>query len=504
MAKQKFKSKGSFILTCVGAAVGLGNALRFPGMCAKFGGGAYLFVYFIALIFLGVPLLNAEIALGRKYSGGAPECMQSLRRGGGKLGWASCVNSLVTAVIYAGLAGWLITMVIQIAPLSLGESKDVSGYFFNEVLNARDDGVISGISPLVAGGILVAWLLMFLCLSGGTDTLAKAAKFTVSTPVLLLLLMAGRGFLYPNAGEALSALFLPDFSAFADPELWLSALGQVFFSLSVAVGIMPAFGACLPEGTNVFSCSLAIAAADFAVSVLASVVMFTTLYGCGLQNQIGQSGILTAFAVYPAAICRLSTFPALNAAVGVLFYCSLCMMAVQAAVSMLEAFLSPLSESFNLKKRRTAACICAVGAGICLIYATSAGALIVNISDLFVNFYNVLLFCVAECLAIGTSADLKGLPYEINRFSKRLKIPKRLFKVSVKFISPAVLLSLTAYEAMRLFKSGLSFPVWAQCGFGWGLSLLIVAAALILQKLSLPRVAEGNKKLFKISVKTGK
>ncbi len=492
MAKQKFKNKRSFILTCVGAAVGLGNALRFPGLCAKFGGGAYLLVYLTALVFLGVPLLNAEIALGRKYAGGAPKCLKELKRGGDKIGWASSVNSMVTAVIYAGLAGWLITMAVKITPLCTGGFADVSGYFFDKVLSARDDGVISGISPLVAGGIAVAWILMFLCLSGGTDTLSKAAKFTVTAPVMLLILMAGRGFLYPNAGEALSALFTPDFSAFANPELWLSALGQVFFSLSVAVGIMPAFGSCLPEGTNVFSCSLAIAAADFAVSVLASVVMFTTMYGCGLQDKIGQSGILTAFAVYPAAICRLSHFPALNAAVGILFYASLCMMAVQSAVSMLEAFLVPFSESFNLKKRRVTLCVCAIGAVISLVYTTSAAALLVGISDVFVNFYNVLLMCVAECFIIGGSKKARDLPQEINRFSGRLKMPEKLFKISVKFVSPAVLISLAAYEAVRLFIDGLDYPLWAQIGFGWGLSLAIFAAAILLQKLSLPKEVAGR------------
>ena len=80
MVKEKFKSKGGFILASIGAAVGLGNALRFPGLCAKYGGGAFLLIYFVALVILGVPLLNAEIALGRKFSGGAPKCMSSLKK----------------------------------------------------------------------------------------------------------------------------------------------------------------------------------------------------------------------------------------------------------------------------------------------------------------------------------------------------------------------------------------------------------------------------------------
>ena len=77
-ASDKFKSKSGFILSSIGAAVGLGNALRFPGLCAKYGGGAFLLIYFAALIILGIPLLNAEIALGRRYGGGSPRCMGAL------------------------------------------------------------------------------------------------------------------------------------------------------------------------------------------------------------------------------------------------------------------------------------------------------------------------------------------------------------------------------------------------------------------------------------------
>ena len=380
MSKQKFSSKGGFILASIGAAVGLGNALRFPGLCAKYGGGAYLFIYLIALIALGVPLLNAELALGRKYGGGAPVCLNGLKRGSGAIGWASCANSLVTGLIYAGLAGWIIAMVIKVVPLSFSAPSltqaEVSGYFFQTVLKARADGVISSISPLVFAGTAVALTVIFFCLKGGAGALARAAKVTVIAPVILLAFMAGRGLLYGNAGEALTALFLPDFSKLSSPELWLSALGQVFFSLSIVVGIMPAYGAYLPAGTNIFKCSLIIAAADF-----------TTLYGCGLQAQIGQSGIITAFAVYPVAITQLFGENAvLNSIAGAAFYCSLAMIAVQAAVSLLEAFTSPFSEAFGIKRTRLAACVCAIGAVICAVFATSAGAVAVEISDLFVNF----------------------------------------------------------------------------------------------------------------------
>lgn len=535
---EKFQSKGGFILASIGAAVGLGNALRFPGLCAKYGGGAFLFIYFIALIVLGLPILNAEIALGRRVKGGAPKCMQSLlKEPRAKIvehfGWASCINSVFTALIYAGLAGWIIATAATAVPLCLNapalSDTEISGFFFNDILSAREDGAIDGFSFLVAGCILAAWVLMFFCLKGGAKSLSKAAKFTVAIPMTLLTALAVRGLLYKNAPEALSALFIPDFSKLSSPELWLTALGQVFFSLSIVVGIMPAYGSYLPEGTNIFKCSLVIAAADFLVSVLASIVLFTTLYGCGLQSEIGASGIITAFAVYPVAITRLfGGYTAVNAAVGVLFYASLAMMAIQSAVSMLEAFLNPFAERRGKPKKTLAATVCLCGAPVTLIFATTAAPTVVDISDRFINFYNVLILGIAECLILGASRQTGELSDEINRFAscryserseesrkKRktgllrryaprndgltrtvtIKMPKKAFGVSVKFLCPAVLISLTGYEIVRLITAGLGYPLWLQLAFGWGLSLAVFALPVVLTAKITPRNILRQKKL---------
>lgn len=498
MVKEKFRSKRGFVLASIGAAVGLGNALRFPGLCARYGGGAYIFVYFVALVFLGVPLLNAEIALGRRYGGGAPNCMERLKKGGGKLGWSSCVNSVFTAIIYAGLAGWIICMIFAVAPLSqragtLGEDGTAE-FFFSEILHSRPDFSISGISFPVLGCIFAAWVLIFLCVKGGAKGISAAAKFTVIIPVVLFSAMAVRGMFYPNSGEALSALFTPDFSGLYNPEIWLSALGQVFFSLSVAVGIMPAYGGYLPEGTNIFSCSLIIAAADFAVSVLSSVVLFTTLYGCGLKHFIGLSGIVTAFKVYPVAITRLfGGNAALNAVAGVLFYISLAMMAVQAAVSMLEAFVSPFCGSTGISRKKLSAAICAAGAVISVFYATDGAVTAVFLNDNFVNFYNVLILCIVECILLARSKKCGELTEEINRFTGKLKMPRALFGVSVKYLSPVILTLLTLYAIWDIILFGLGVPLWAQIAFGWSISFIVFLSGFVAKC----RICKGNVKSHK-------
>lgn len=479
MAKDRFSSRGGFILACVGAAVGLGDSLRFPGLCAKYGGGTFMFIYIVALAVIGIPLLNAEIALGRKIRSGAPKCMASLNKRGEGLGWASCFNSLGVAVLYAGMLGWIIAMIIKIVPLCQSSTSmtraEVGGYFFES---------LSGFSPLVLVCIIVAWGAMYFCLKNGADSLSKTAKFTVLIPVVLLTVMAVRGLIYSNSGKALYALFVPDFSAFTDAELWLSAVGQVFFSLSVLVGIMPAYGAYLPDGESVLKNSLIIALSDFFVSVLSAIVLFTTLYGCGLENEFSSSGIVTAFMVYPVALTQLfgAGNTALNSVAGLLFYLSLGMMALQSSASMVEAAANPLADKFNIKKKKLVGIIVLVGAVVCAVFATGYGAVILDVADHFLNYFNILLLGVFECALLGINEGKINLTGEINRYSGKLRMPKKPFVFSLKYLSPAVLSVLFAWGIYHLIfiDKGIygGYPVWAQT-LGWALSVSVFVCGII-------------------------
>lgn len=484
MAKDRFKSRTSFILACVGAAVGLGDSLRFPGLCAKYGGGSFMLIYIVALLVIGIPVLNAEIAIGRKIRAGAPKCMASLNKRGEALGWASCFNSLGVAVLYAGMLGWIIAMFINVVPLCQNSTSltraETGGYFFDSILK-------NAISPLVLVCIIAAWIMMFFCLKNGADSLSKTAKFTVLVPVFLLTVMAVRGLLYSNSGEALCALFVPDISAFADAELWLSAVGQVFFSLSVLVGIMPAYGAYLPDSESVFRDSLIIAFSDFFVSVLSAVVLFTTMYGCGLENSISSSGVAIAFRIYPVAITQLfgAGNTALNSVVGMLFYLSLGMMALQSSASMVEAAANPLADKFSVSKKKLVFFITLIGAGICLVFATNIGPAVLDVADHFLNYFNILLLGIFECMLLGLNAKKQGLVGEINRFSKKLRMPQRAFTVSLKYISPAVLSVLFVWGIYHLFfiDKGIygGYPVYLQI-FGWLLSVAVFACGCIVAR----------------------
>lgn len=476
---QKFSSHVNFVFASIGAAVGLGNALRFPGLCAKYGGGAFLLVYSVSLVCLGLPLLTSEIALGRKYGGGAPKCFGSLFPRAEKVGWACSFNSLAVAVIYVGLVGWLICAGVKMPSLCASAPRrtqaEISGWFFGEALGGK-------FSLIVAAALAAVWAAVYFLLRGGADTLSRAAKYTVTLPVAMLVFMACRGMFYPRAGAALRALFVPDFSALATAELWVNALGQVFFSLSVLAGIMPAYGAYLPKGARVARDGAVIAAADLGVSVLSSVVAFTTLYGCGLQGAAEQGGAIASFSVYPVAISRAfgEGATAANAVLGVLFYFSLALMAVQSAVSMIEAALNPIADKFSADRKRAALKICIVGFAVTCVFASGYGKCALDIADHFANYFDILILAVAECIVLSAGMDRANLAFEINRYCGFFRIPPAALKISLKALCPAVasalcVVALCSYIFKEKFLYG-GYPLWAQMVFGLSVSVFTFSA----------------------------
>lgn len=434
------------MLASVAASVGLGNVMRFPGLCAKYGGGAFILIYFLALIILGVPMLCTEIALGRRCKKSAPFALKSLYKPMEAVGWLALLNSLIVAIFYVAIIGWLAQATINIFPfcndnqtLSL---KDISGYFVKNVLKFNADGAIA-LSPILTVLTLVAWVVIYFCIKGGASSLSKISRFTVFIPIGLFTALALRGLLYGNSLLALKALFVPDFSALKSVELWQTALGQAFFSLSVLAGVMPAYGSFLPAKAKIFPSAIVVALADFGVSVLASVAFFTAVYGCGLQGAITDSALTTAFSVYPVAIAKL--FPnnsVISGIFGVLFYLSIILIALQSTLSMIEAVVVAVKERFTFIKARAIACIILPSAVLSLAFCTNYGQFLVQIFDDIVNRYLILIVGALECVALMIYGDYDQILKEINANCGKISMPKSPFKLSLKYLCPTVIFAL--------------------------------------------------------------
>jgi len=482
--RSQWSSRFTFILAAVGSAVGLGNAWRFPGLAAKHGGGTFLLVYLVAMLAMGIPLLMMEISISRKFRKGAIESMRGIGKKFEPIGWAATSNAFVIVCYYAVVFAWVILMFAnswQFAGMT-GNSEEASNLYFKLT---QTTGAIEGSS--IPGEVLlctlIAWALIFFCIRNGASSVGKVVKFTVFAPVILLLIMAIKGCTMKGAGEGLAMLFIPDFSALSDPSLWVDAIGQVFYSLSIMMAIMFAYGSYLGDDADVAADAMIIAFSDMAISILSGIVMFSTMGGTGMLDKITDSGVATAFIVYPQAIVNLTNIGWLNAVFGAVFYLMLITLAIDSAFSIVEGVSAAVSDKFHLKPKTVTIAVCAICGLISLIFTTQAGLAWLDIVDNWTNQINLILIGVLECIAIGWCFDLKKVHHEVNRNAKKFKAPYWWFASSIKVISPVLLVALFVWNMIVLFgqKGGSygGYPIWSQIAAGWVVSGLVFISGFI-------------------------
>ncbi len=502
MSRDKWSSRSAFILASIGSAVGLGNAWRFPGLAAKHGGGAFLLVYIVAMLLLGIPLLQMEIALARRVRQGAPGTMRAVRKGAESVGWIAVSNGIVISVYYAVVFAWVIVMFVLSYKFAgftkAADGAAQAGGLWLSVI--KTTGTTSGYGTVawpVVGCLVVAWAAAYRCIRNGSSSVGKVVKYTVSLPVICLLILAVRGVTMQGAMDGLHRFFVPDWSALRDSSLWVDAIGQVFYSLSVAMAIMFAYGSFLDRSSNVAVDSVIIAFSDFIISVLAGIVMFTTMAGTGMLDNMTASGISTAFIVYPQAIVLLTESPVVNALFAYVFYFCLITLAIDSLFSIVEGASTAVSDKFRLDKRKTTRTMVVIFFVVGLFFCTGAGLAWLDVVDNFVNSYTLVITGVLEAVAVGWFFNTRKVLNEVNRNTGRFKMPAGWFIISVKFIVPVVLFALFVWNLITLFLSGGvygsgdGYSLASNLIGGWLLIVLSLCSGLIVKAIVKHREKKG-------------
>ena len=500
MSDKRWNSRFTFILAAVGSAVGLGNCWRFPGLCAKHGGGAFLLVYVIAMIALGVPMLCMEIAIGRHMRGGAPKSLKGINKHGEKVGWSAIFNGFVICCYYTIVFAWVIAMIV--ASVNFGSMtgtpdavEAARNFFLNDVIQATGDTSLLGAGGNIPLGILLAavaaWGLVYYCIRDGATSVGKVVKYTVFVPVILLAILAVKGLIgNPHLGEAFGKLFVPDWSQMQDPMLWVDAIGQVFYSLSIMMAIIFAYGSYLDEKANIAVDGMIISFADLFVSVLSSIVLFTTMYGSGYTiADISDSGISTAFVIYPMALVQFTPFGWLNSVFAMIFYLTLATLAIDSAFSIAEGVSRAFCDKFALDQNKTTRNLVLIMAAISIIFITGAGLGWLDIVDHWTNMINLILIGAAECIFVGWFFKPSKVWDEVNKNTQKFKMPKWWFIGAIKFVAPAVLMAFCGWNIVSMFMNGAnpaggfygSYGLYAEIIGGWLITAIVLGAGFIMK-----------------------
>jgi NSS family neurotransmitter:Na+ symporter len=425
--------------------------------------------------------------------------MRALNKHAEHVGWLGVSNGICISIYYAAVFAWVIMMFFMSFKFMnmTGDTEAASSLWANTI---KTTGTTSGFTTIawpVLICLLIAWVLCYVCIRNGTTTVGKVVKYTVSLPVICLLVMAVRGFTMPGALSGVSKLFIPKWSALSDSNLWIDAIGQVFYSLSTSMAIMFAYGSFLDEKANIAVDSIIIAFSDMIISVLAGVVMFTTMAGVGMLDNMSASGIKTAFIIYPQAIVKLSGSGVVNMIFAFIFYFCLITLAIDSLFSIIEGVSTAISDKFHLNKKKTTLTLCIIEGVISLIYVTGAGLAILDIVDYFINSYTLLLTGILEVVVAGWFFHTAKILDQINRNTKSFKMPGWWFLPSIKVISPIVLGGLFTWNLVNLVRGGGiygkndGYSLKANILFGWGIIALILISGLIIKLIARAKSKTG-------------
>ncbi|WP_144603840.1 sodium-dependent transporter [Algoriphagus algorifonticola] len=352
-----------FIMAAAGSAVGLGNIWRFPYLTGQNGGGAFVFVYIICVLFIGIPLLFNEIALGRR-SGKNP--IGAIRDTGGNKFWqtAGVLCVLVCFFVfsyYSVIAGWTV------------------GYIFTEIINLPVDFEVFVQTPMYVIPLTFLFILLtiLIVLGGVSGGIEKAAKFLMPVLFIIIIFIAGRSVTLEGAEAGIQYYLNPDFSKINGTVI-LQALGQAFFSMSVGWGLMITFGSYLPKESNIIQSSGWIAGMDTMVALLGGLMVFPALFAL-LPGKDPAAGPALVFDVLPKVF---DAMPGGNI-IGSLFFLLLMVAALTSTISMLEVPVAYLIDDRKWNRKKATWIV-----GIAAMIMSVPSAL----SSIEGNFFNTINF----------------------------------------------------------------------------------------------------------------
>lgn len=246
-SREQWGTKAGFLLAAIGSAVGLGNIWRFPYVAYSNGGGAFLIPYFFAIFTAGIPLLILEYGMGHKFRGSTPLAIARANKKWEWLGWWP----IISAVIILSYYSMILSLAMKYLTLSFNKvwGNDTNSYFYDEVLKVSSSPFdFRGIIIPILIGITLVWLInWFICYKGIKAGIEKLSKILLPALLIIMIIIVIKGVTLKGASLGLNTLFTPDWKKVKDPKVWIAAYGQVFFSLSIATGIMMTYSSYLPK-----------------------------------------------------------------------------------------------------------------------------------------------------------------------------------------------------------------------------------------------------------------
>lgn len=432
-----FGSKLGVILVSVGSAVGLGNIWRFPYIAGEGGGGAFLIIYLLCLLIMGIPVLTAEFFVGKYTHLNAVGAYRKLapRTPWVAIGYNGVLAAFLIYGFYSVVAGWTLHYIWESASGALAQFSTPAEYeaHFNSF-------VTNPWKPTLAtvGFMLITHVIIMLGVQKGIE---RSSKLMMPMLFVILLVLCGRSISMEGGMEGLKFLFTPDFSKVTS-QTFLNAVGQSFFSISAGLGCMIVYASYFSDSTKIGSTAVSVALIDTLVAVLAAVMIFPAVFSVGIQPTAGPSLV---FITLPNILNTLS-FSWLWSTI---FFLLLALAALTSTISIHEVVTAYVSEQWNVRRNSAAwlstgamlvlGIVCSLSFSV-LSGWTIGGRSIFDFFDYLTANFMLPIGGIFTCLFVGWKIDQTLLKNEITNYGTARFIGIKTYVFLLRWIAPTCIL----------------------------------------------------------------
>ena len=428
-----FSNKIGFVLAAAGSAVGLGNIWRFPYLAAKYGGGTFLLVYLILAVTFGFSLMIAEIAIGRKTGLSAIGAFKALDKRFGAVGYLAAIIPIIIFPYYSVIGGWVIKYLVTFCS-GCGMAAANDNYFGTFAAGTAE--------PLIYFFIFIAFTALVVWF-GVEKGIEKVSKVMMPILVVLTIFIAIYGLTIDGAKDGLIYYIKPRLSDFTFKTV-IAAMGQLFYSMSLAMGIMITYGSYMKKENNLESSVRQIEIFDTAIAFLAGLTIIPAVFAFsgGDKAALGKGPSLM-FVTLPKVFDSMP----FGSVIGTVFFVLVLFAALTSAISLMETIVSIFSDKLGWSRHKATLIvfICAVAIGVlpCLGFGVldfiHIGAMtILDIMDFVSNSILMPICALFTCILIGFVVKPKAVIDEATRNGEKFK-SRNLFVVVIKWVSPICL-----------------------------------------------------------------
>ncbi|MDR3223752.1 MAG: sodium-dependent transporter [Methanobrevibacter sp.] len=443
----------TFLLSMIGSAVGLGNIWRYPYIVYSNGGGTFIFVYVISIFLVAIPFMFLEYSIGVKFNSSVPQIFKSIKNKFEIVGWFIAIIPFLVLTYYACVIGW--DIIYFALSFFKGWGTNTDHFFLQTVLQSTDS--LTGLTYIAFPclfAILIVWFIVwFISHKDINAGIGKVNKIMIPLIFLIMGIIVFYSLTLKGASFGLIKLFNPNFNEIYSTHIWIAAISQIFFSLSIGEGILITYASYLPKKTNLIKSSFIVTSVNCGFELFTAIGIFSilgfmsTTTGININDLVTQGTGLT-FIVFPMILNIMGPVAYL---IGPLFFLCIFFAGITSAISFFEPITKAMEEKFNVKRKKVVTYMCIVGALLTMIFTTGAGSYLLTIFDKILNEVGLFLITILESIIFSWFYGIDKLLIVLNKNSK-LKIG-RWWKVLIKYILPILLIFIWINEVINTFNT---------------------------------------------------